>query len=66
MVAIVPNGEAYPTTKRCGGCGNWDHPDSVSVPPTTDANQSYGFPIRYAEEPKNRTTPYETLPYGYG
>ena len=29
-------------------------------------NQSYGFPIRYAEEPKDRTTPYETLPYGYG
>jgi transcription-repair coupling factor (superfamily II helicase) len=29
-------------------------------------NQSYAFPIRYAEEPKDRTTPYETLPYGYG
>lgn len=29
-------------------------------------NYSYGFPIRYAEEPKDRTTPYETLPYGYG
>ena len=29
-------------------------------------NQSYGFPIRYAEEPKDRTTSYETLPYGYG
>ncbi|CAB4417553.1 unnamed protein product [Rhizophagus irregularis] len=29
-------------------------------------NKSYGFPIRYAEEPKDRTTPYETLPYGYG
>ncbi|PKC03341.1 hypothetical protein RhiirA5_423896 [Rhizophagus irregularis] len=29
-------------------------------------NQSYGFPIRYAEEPKDRTASYETLPYGYG
>jgi len=29
-------------------------------------NQGYAFPIRYAEEPKDRTTPYETLPYGYG
>ncbi|GBB85415.1 hypothetical protein RclHR1_11960003 [Rhizophagus clarus] len=29
-------------------------------------NQSYGFPIRYTKEPKDRTTPYETLPYGYG
>ncbi|PKC54474.1 hypothetical protein RhiirA1_542873, partial [Rhizophagus irregularis] len=29
-------------------------------------NHSYGFPIRYTEEPKNRTTSYETLPYGYG
>jgi hypothetical protein len=29
-------------------------------------NQSYGFPIRQAEEPKDRTTSYETLPYGYG
>ena len=28
-------------------------------------NQSYGFPIRYGEEPKDRTTSYETLPYGY-
>ncbi|CAG8689294.1 4208_t:CDS:1, partial [Funneliformis caledonium] len=37
FAAMVPNGEAYPTTKRCGGCGNWDHPDSVSVTPTTDA-----------------------------
>ncbi|CAG8443155.1 10300_t:CDS:2 [Ambispora gerdemannii] len=29
-------------------------------------NQSYGFPIRYTEKPKERTTTYETLPYGYG
>jgi len=29
-------------------------------------NYSYGFPIRYTEEPKDRTIPYETLPYGYG
>ncbi|GBC10964.1 hypothetical protein GLOIN_2v1486965 [Rhizophagus irregularis DAOM 181602=DAOM 197198] len=29
-------------------------------------NKSYGFPIQYTEEPKDRTTPYETLPYGYG
>ena len=29
-------------------------------------NQGYAFPIRYAEEPKDRTTSYETLPYGYG
>jgi hypothetical protein len=29
-------------------------------------NQSYGFPIRHAKEPKDRTTSYETLPYGYG
>ncbi|GES84444.1 hypothetical protein GLOIN_2v1830120 [Rhizophagus clarus] len=29
-------------------------------------NQSYGFPIRYTEEPKDRTASYETLPYGYG
>ncbi|GET03847.1 hypothetical protein GLOIN_2v1830120 [Rhizophagus clarus] len=29
-------------------------------------NQSYGFPIRYAKVPKSRTTPYKTLPYGYG
>ena len=28
-------------------------------------NQSYEFPILYAEKPKDRTTPYETLPYGY-
>ncbi|CAG8447754.1 6797_t:CDS:2 [Scutellospora calospora] len=28
----VPNGEAYPTEMKieCGGCGNWDSPDSVS------------------------------------
>ncbi|RGB21247.1 hypothetical protein C1646_678634, partial [Rhizophagus diaphanus] len=29
-------------------------------------NYSYGFPICYAEKPKDRTTSYETLPYGYG
>ncbi|EXX57842.1 hypothetical protein RirG_203460 [Rhizophagus irregularis DAOM 197198w] len=29
-------------------------------------NQSYGFLIRYTEKPKDRTTSYETLPYGYG
>src|SRR4051812_13091662 len=29
-------------------------------------NQGYAFPIRYAEEPKDRTASYETLPYGYG
>src|SRR5256885_7925976 len=29
-------------------------------------NHNYGFPIQYAEEPKDRTTSYETLPYGYG
>src|SRR3954447_10131562 len=29
-------------------------------------NQGYAFPIRYTEEPKDRTTSYETLPYGYG
>ena len=29
-------------------------------------NYSYGFSTRYAEEPKDRTTPYETLLYGYG
>ena len=29
-------------------------------------NYSYEFPTRYAEEPKDRTTLYETLPYGYG
>ena len=29
-------------------------------------NYSYGFPIWYAEEPKDRTASYETLPYGYG
>ncbi|CAG8835071.1 25550_t:CDS:1, partial [Gigaspora margarita] len=34
---IVPNSEAYPTMKRCNGCGNWDQPDSVSETPTTDA-----------------------------
>src|SRR4051794_37872464 len=28
-------------------------------------NQSYEFPILYAEESKDRTTSYETLPYGY-
>src|SRR6266542_3542376 len=28
-------------------------------------NQSYGFPIHHAKEPKDRTTSYETLPYGY-
>ena len=28
-------------------------------------NYSYGFPIHNIEEPKNRTTFYETLPYGY-
>jgi len=28
-------------------------------------NQGYAFPIRYAEEPKDRTASYETLPYGY-
>ncbi len=29
-------------------------------------NQNYRFPIRHAEEPKDRITFYETLPYGYG
>ncbi|CAB5393424.1 unnamed protein product [Rhizophagus irregularis] len=29
-------------------------------------NKSYGFPIRYAKESKERTTTNETLPYGYG
>jgi hypothetical protein len=29
-------------------------------------NQSYGFPIRYAEEPKDRTASYETSSFGYG
>ena len=29
-------------------------------------NQSYEFPIRYAEEPKDRTTSYETSSFGYG
>src|SRR5439155_8669042 len=29
-------------------------------------NQGYGFPIQYAEEPKDRTTPYETASFGYG
>src|SRR6266542_166272 len=28
-------------------------------------NQSYGFPIQYAEEPKDRTTSYETSSFGY-
>ena len=28
-------------------------------------NQSYESPIRYTEELKDRTTSYETLPYGY-
>ena len=29
-------------------------------------NYSYGFPIRYAEEPKDRTTSYETSSFRYG
>ncbi len=29
-------------------------------------NQSYGFPIRYTEEPKDRTVSYETSSFGYG
>src|SRR3954451_23678116 len=29
-------------------------------------NYSYGFPIRYAEVPKDRTTSYETSSFGYG
>ena len=29
-------------------------------------NQGYAFPIRYAEEPKDRATSYETLSFGYG
>src|SRR6266496_4100783 len=29
-------------------------------------NQGYAFPFRYAEEPKDRTASYETLPYEYG
>src|SRR6266498_1688796 len=29
-------------------------------------NQGYAFPIRYAEESKDRSTSYETLPYEYG
>src|SRR4051812_34348477 len=29
-------------------------------------NQSYGFPIQYAEEPKDRTASYETSSFGYG
>ena len=29
-------------------------------------NQGYAFPIRYAEEPKDRTTSYETSSFGYG
>jgi hypothetical protein len=29
-------------------------------------NQSYGFPIRYTEEPKDRTASYETSSFGYG
>ncbi|CAG8608108.1 8813_t:CDS:2 [Ambispora gerdemannii] len=29
-------------------------------------NYSYGFPIHNAEEPKNRTTSYETSSFGYG
>ncbi|GBC35129.2 hypothetical protein GLOIN_2v1830120 [Rhizophagus irregularis DAOM 181602=DAOM 197198] len=28
-------------------------------------NQGYAFPIQYTEELKDRTTLYETLPYGY-
>ena len=28
-------------------------------------NQGYAFPIRYAEEPKDRTTSYETSSFGY-
>jgi hypothetical protein len=31
-----------------------------------DRNQGYASPIQSAEEPKDRTTPYKTLPYGYG
>ncbi|GES78536.1 hypothetical protein GLOIN_2v1830120 [Rhizophagus clarus] len=29
-------------------------------------NHSYEFPTRYAKEPRDGTTPYETLPHGYG
>jgi hypothetical protein len=29
-------------------------------------NQSYGFPIRHTEEPKDRTASYETSSFGYG
>ncbi|PKY61935.1 hypothetical protein RhiirA4_487603 [Rhizophagus irregularis] len=29
-------------------------------------NQGYAFPIRYAEELKDRTTSYETSSFGYG
>jgi len=29
-------------------------------------NQGYAFPIRYAEEPKDRTASYETSSFGYG
>src|SRR5436190_13852804 len=29
-------------------------------------NQGYAFPIRYAEEPKDRTTSYETSSFRYG
>ncbi|EXX52864.1 hypothetical protein RirG_249150 [Rhizophagus irregularis DAOM 197198w] len=29
------------------------------------SNQGYAFPIQYTEELKDRTTLYETLPYGY-
>ena len=29
-------------------------------------NQGYAFPIRYTEEPKDRTTSYETSSFGYG
>ena len=29
-------------------------------------NKGYAFPIRYAEEPKDRTTSYETSSFRYG
>ena len=50
-------------------CRNSSYNEEKNIPNykiPLNRNYSYGFSTRYAEEPKDRTTPYETLPYGYG
>ncbi|RGB26003.1 hypothetical protein C1646_770989 [Rhizophagus diaphanus] len=67
VVKEIPHCSSHYSVRKPDGKGDYDSIPAVPVTALGDyRNKSYGFSIRYAEELKDRTTPYEILPCGYG